>query len=159
MSDPVSAQFARLNPLDGRAPRTQPVVSAEARLDSRFARRVRFPMGRESPQGAVMAEDGLSSNREKCTCRVAVRFPDERSEELSQRESRKRVRVATAKQQFDRAVGTAGAPFSKYKNSSFFQRNKIAPRRRYPLEELAHYWQRSEISVNNTNSHHILILS
>ena len=34
--------------------------------------------------------------------------------------------VATAKQRFDRAVGTAGAPFSKYKNSSFFQRNKIA---------------------------------
>ena len=44
-----------------------------------------------------MAEDGLLSKREKCTCRVAVRFPDERSEELSQRESRKRVRVATAK--------------------------------------------------------------
>ena len=36
--------------------------------------------------------------------------------------------VATAKQRFDRAVGTTGAPFSKYKNSSLFQRNKIAPK-------------------------------
>ena len=35
--------------------------------------------------------------------------------------------VATAKRRFDRAVGTAGEPFSKYKNPSFFQRNKIAP--------------------------------
>ena len=32
--------------------------SVEAGLGSRFARRVRFPMGREPPQGAVMAEDG-----------------------------------------------------------------------------------------------------
>ena len=35
--------------------------SVEAGLGSRFARRVRFPMGREPPQGAVMAEDGVLS--------------------------------------------------------------------------------------------------
>ena len=35
--------------------------------------------------------------------------------------------VATAKQRFDRAVGTAGAPFSKYKNSSFFNEIKSHP--------------------------------
>ena len=35
----------------------------EAGLGSRFARRVRFPMGREPPQGAVMAEHGLLSKR------------------------------------------------------------------------------------------------
>ena len=28
----------------------------------------------------------------RCTCREAIRFPDERSEELSRSESRKRVR-------------------------------------------------------------------
>ena len=33
--------------------------SVEAWLGSRFARRVRFPMGRAPPQGAVMAEDGV----------------------------------------------------------------------------------------------------
>ena len=33
----------------------------EAGLGSRFARRVRFPMGRDPPQGAVMAEDGVLS--------------------------------------------------------------------------------------------------
>ena len=33
----------------------------EVGLGSRFARRVRFPMGREPPQGAVMAEDGVLS--------------------------------------------------------------------------------------------------
>ena len=37
--------------------------------------------------------------------------------------------VATAKQRFDRAVGTAGTPFSKYKNSSFFNEIKSHPLR------------------------------
>ena len=39
--------------------------SVEAGLGSRFARRVRFPMGREPPQGAVMAEDGVLLEKRK----------------------------------------------------------------------------------------------
>ena len=39
--------------------------------------------------------------------------PNERSKELTRSESRKRVRVATAKQRFDRAVETAVAPFAQ----------------------------------------------
>jgi hypothetical protein len=45
--------------------------------------------------------------------------------------------VATAKQRFDRAVGTAGAPFGKYKKSIFFQRNKIAPISQWKYESFS----------------------
>jgi hypothetical protein len=40
--------------------------------------------------GVMEPRDTLSEAR--CTCREAIRFPDERSEELSRSESRKRVR-------------------------------------------------------------------
>ena len=39
--------------------------SVESGLGSRFARRVHFPMGREPPQGAVMAEDGVLLEKRK----------------------------------------------------------------------------------------------
>ena len=52
--------------------------------------------------------------------------------------------VATAKQRFDRAVGTAGAPFSKYKNSSFFQRNKIAPKRGVHIQKSAEFREKNK---------------
>ena len=54
------------------ASRTQPVAYAEARLGSRFARRVRFPMGREPPQGAVMAEHGSRALRPDTAATSAI---------------------------------------------------------------------------------------